>query len=492
MTDALSAEAGVVDVAAAVRSRRVSVAAVVDTALERVRIANPVLNAFVAVAAERARAHARSLDDAIARGEEIGPLAGVPFAVKAMIDVQSLTTTAGSRLHVDDAPASRDADVVSNLERAGAVCLGALNMDELGMGGTTENALFGPTRNPHDLACTPGGSSGGSAAAVAGRLVPLSVGGDGLGSIRLPASLCGVYGLRPTRGRVCARGTLGSANTLSALGPLARSADDLAAGFAAMAGGDLDPATLARSDRAGLRFAVAGGYFRDGLGADAAEAVAIAASALEVTDEVEYPEAQRARAAAILINAAESAPPQLANLRRRPGDFDPNTRDRFLAHALMPAAWYLHAMRFRAWHTRARACAIGAIRRDPASCDALHGAGDRYPRPDDRGRGAADRSGTRNVRATARTHRLPGVGGSDRATGQASDRRATARRTAPGGRFALRREASGNTRSSPCRRSSQRSGRQPLSAAPVNHALPRAYSASTSGPVNWGMSRLTV
>jgi AtzE family amidohydrolase len=351
MTDALSAEAGVVDVAAAVRSRRVSVAAVVDTALERVRIANPVLNAFVAVAAERARAHARNLDDAIARGEEIGPLAGVPFAVKAMIDVQSLTTTAGSRLHVDDAPASRDADVVSNLERAGAVCLGALNMDELGMGGTTENALFGPTRNPHDLACTPGGSSGGSAAAVAGRLVPLSVGGDGLGSIRLPASLCGVYGLRPTRGRVCARGTLGSANTLSALGPLARSADDLAAGFAAMAGGDLDPATLARSDRAGLRFAVAGGYFRDGLGAGAAEAVAIAASALEVTDEVEYPEAQRARAAAILINAAESAPPQLANLRRRPGDFDPNTRDRFLAHALMPAAWYLHAMRFRAWHT---------------------------------------------------------------------------------------------------------------------------------------------
>ena len=147
---------------------------------------------------------------AIAAGQKVGPLAGVPFGVKAMIDVAGLTTSAGSALHANDPVAGHDAAVVRQLEAAGAVCVGALNMDEFGMGGTTENARFGSTRNPHDPTRTAGGSSGGSAAAVAAGILPVTLGGDGLGSIRLPASLCGVYGLRPTRGTVSAEGLLGS------------------------------------------------------------------------------------------------------------------------------------------------------------------------------------------------------------------------------------------------------------------------------------------
>ncbi len=150
---------------------------------------------------QRVRSNERSASTRQRRaGTPLGELAGVPFGVKAMIDVAGLTTTGGSALYRNAAAATRDAVVVRKLEAAGAVCVGAHNMDEFGMGGTTENACFGPTRNPHDLARTPGGSSGGSAAAVAAGMVPIAIGSDGLGSIRLPASLCGVFGLRPTRG----------------------------------------------------------------------------------------------------------------------------------------------------------------------------------------------------------------------------------------------------------------------------------------------------
>jgi aspartyl-tRNA(Asn)/glutamyl-tRNA(Gln) amidotransferase subunit A len=343
MNAALRADATAASVARAV-CEGLSARAVVDAALDRIAARNPLLNAFTAVAAERARGRANALDDARDRGETLGRLAGVPFGVKAMIDFAGIGTTAGSAIHRYAPPAQRDAAVVRRLEAEGAICVGTLNMDEFGMGGTTENACFGTTRNPHDPARTPGGSSGGCAAAVAAGLVPLAIGSDALGSIRLPASLCGVYGLRPTRGTVDAHGVLGSQGSITTLGPLARSAADIALCH------DVLSETLDSANGRGLRLAAAGGYFRERLDADALDALERALRALGVTRVADFPQARRARAASTLVNASESATDKLDLLRTRLEDFDPATRDRFLAHALLPAQWYFAAQRFRRWH----------------------------------------------------------------------------------------------------------------------------------------------
>lgn len=336
-------------IARAVAGGTLTATAAVEDALARITAHNDVLNAFTDVTAARARARAAAIDAAIARGERVGPLAGVPFAVKAMIDVAGIATTAGSSLFRDAPAATRDAEVVRRLEAADAICVGALNMDELGLGGTTENATFGATRNPHDLTRTAGGSSGGSAAALAAGLVPLTLGGDALGSIRLPASLCGVYGLRPTRGSVPDDGVLGSGSSLSTLGPLARTVDDMRAALAVMTGRVPVPHTRG----AGLRLARVGGELAEQVSDDAREALALVADALHVERAVEWPDAARARSAAMLVNCCESASGKLELLRTRLRDFDPATRDRFLAHALLPAQWHLAAQRFRRWHAAA-------------------------------------------------------------------------------------------------------------------------------------------
>ena len=340
-------------IAAAVRSGEVTVAAVIDAALERIALHDSAINAFIALIPERARARSRQLDALHRSGAPFGPLAGVPFGVKAMIDVAGITTTAGSAIYRDAPASARDADVVRALEAAGAVCVGALNMDEFGMGGTTENSCFGPTRNPHDLSRTPGGSSGGAAAALAAGIVPLTVGGDGLGSIRLPASLCGVFGLRPTRGVVSDIGVLGAGGSISTLGPMARNVNDLALTHRVLCG-DTDAhrrgGDALTAGIAGLRLGIAAGYFGENMDSDARDAVERVAKALSITRSVAFPEPRRARSAAIVINAAESATDKLHLLRTRLDGFDPGTADRFLAHALLPAQWYLQAQRFRAWH----------------------------------------------------------------------------------------------------------------------------------------------
>ena len=359
MSDALREDASASAIAAAVRAGTACASAVLEAALARIAARDPAINAFTAVAAARARARAAALDAAHAAGVPLGPLAGVPFGVKAMIAIAGQTTSAGSALHADDPPATHDAFVVRQLEAAGAVCVGALNMDEFGMGGTTENARFGATRNPHDPARTAGGSSGGSAAAVAAGILPLTLGGDGLGSIRLPASLCGIYGLRPTRGAVSAQGLLGAGGSISTVGPLARTARDIALCHDALCHDALcggRPAARRTVDTleegvAGLRLARAGGYFAEGLDADATEALERATDALQIAETVDFPEPRRARAAAMLVHTSESAVGKLDLLRTRLDGFDPLTRERFLAHALLPAQWYLHAQRFRRWHT---------------------------------------------------------------------------------------------------------------------------------------------
>jgi aspartyl-tRNA(Asn)/glutamyl-tRNA(Gln) amidotransferase subunit A len=229
---------------------------------------------------------------------------------------------------------------------------------------TGENAHDGPSRNPHDLARMTGGSSGGSAAAVAGGLVPFALGSDTNGSIRVPASLCGLFGLKSTYGRLSRARTFPFVGSLDHVGPLARSARDLALAYDAMQGHDEDdpvcarrpvePALLALTrGTAGVRIAVAGGYFRRGAMPESLAAVDRVAQALAASREIEIPEAARARAAAFVITTAEGASLHLERLRTRANDYDPAVRDRLISGALVPAALVERAQKFRRWY-RAR------------------------------------------------------------------------------------------------------------------------------------------
>jgi AtzE family amidohydrolase len=353
-----------VETAALVGAGAVTAREVAEAALAGIAAGNPRLNAFTTVTADRALEEAAAIDAARARGEPLPPLAGAPYAVKNLFDLAGVVTTAGSRIEREKRPAAGDAFLVRRLHAAGALCLGALNMDEYAYGFTTENAHDGPCRNPHDLARSAGGSSGGSGAAVAGGLVPLSLGSDTNGSIRVPASLCGIFGLKPTYGRLSRGGTFPFVASLDHLGPFARTVADLAAAFDALQGRDpadpaqgpwsVEPVTpLLGQGADGIRTAVADDHFARNGHAEAFEAVAAVASALGTTRRVTIPEAERGRAAAFVITAAEGANLHLQDLVARAQDFDPATRDRFLAGSLIPATWVVQAQRFRAWY-RAR------------------------------------------------------------------------------------------------------------------------------------------
>ncbi|MCE2658030.1 MAG: AtzE family amidohydrolase [Rubrivivax sp.] len=333
--------------------------AAIQHSLRQIRATDGQVNAFTAVLAERALRRAEQVD----AGAVGGPLAGVPFAVKNLFDLQGLPTLAGSAIEREAAPAARDAVLVRRLEAAGAVCVGALNMDEYAYGFTTENSHVGPTRNPHDLSRLSGGSSGGSAAAVAAGQVPLTLGSDTNGSIRVPASLCGVFGLKPTFGRLPRSGSYPFVASLDHLGPFARSVADLALAYDVMQGPDADdPAQVARplepthgllaQGADGLRIGVLGGWFRQMAQPAALAAVDRCAAALHAHQTVTWPEVDRARAAAFLITNAEGATLHLPDLKRRAQDFEPLSRDRFLAGALLPAAWVLKAQRLRHWFAR--------------------------------------------------------------------------------------------------------------------------------------------
>jgi 1-carboxybiuret hydrolase len=346
------------EIAAAVTERRSTAAAVIDACLARIERLNQVLNAFTTVTADRARAKAAALDAAIAAGAQPGPLAGVPFAVKNLIDVAGLPTLAGSKINRDHQPAMVDAPLVSRLEAAGAILVGALNMGEYAYDFTGENAHDGPSRNPHDIAHMTGGSSGGSGSAVGGGLVPVALGSDTNGSIRVPSSFCGVFGLKPTYGRLTRAGSFPLVSSLDHLGPFARCVVDLAASYDAIQG--FDPADAACVDRAaepvtglldsgigGLRIASAGGYFRTGASPEALAALDEVAAALGANQTITIPDAQRARSAAYIITTTEGAALHLQRLRTRPDDFDADVRDRLIAGALVPAAAVVQAQKFR-------------------------------------------------------------------------------------------------------------------------------------------------
>lgn len=334
---------------------------VIEAALGRIAQHDSVLNAFTDVTADRARAKAKAIDAAIAAGKTVGPLAGVPFAVKNLFDVQGLATRAGSKINRGLKPSARDATLVERMEAAGAVLVGALNMGEYAYDFTGENVHDGPSRNPHDPTRMSGGSSGGSGSAVGGGLVPIALGSDTNGSIRVPSSFCGIFGLKPTYGRLSRARSFPFVFSFDHLGPFARSVSDLALAYDAMQGPDaadgacttrpVEPATPSlMQDIGGLRVMIAGGYFQQNLFPEAVEAVARVAKALGATQTVEIPEAARARAAAYVITTAEGASLHLERLRKRPNDFDPAVRDRLVAGAMIPAPFVDKAQKFRTWY----------------------------------------------------------------------------------------------------------------------------------------------
>ena len=348
------------DISAAFASGQANAASIVESALARIRARDPLFNSFTAVTEERARLRAQALDDARARRQLVPPLAGVPFAVKNLFDITGLPTVAGSKINRDGPPATRDATLIERLEAAGAILVGALNMGEYAYDFTGENVHDGPARNPHDLARMTGGSSSGSAAAVAGGLVPFALGSDTNGSIRVPSSLCGLFGLKPTYGRLSRARTFPFSASFDHVGPLARSARDLAITYDAMQGYDADDPVCAERnadpvtpvlDRglAGLRVAVAGGYFKC-RAAEPVYAIDRIAAALGANRDIEIPEAERARSAAYIITASEAASVHLPRLRTRAKDFDPATRDRLIAGAMLPASLVTKAQKFRRWY----------------------------------------------------------------------------------------------------------------------------------------------
>jgi AtzE family amidohydrolase len=360
------------EIAAAVRARKLSARDVTEAALARIAAHDPKLNAFTAVTAEWARAKAAAIDAQLASGGDPGPLAGVPFAVKNLFDIAGIPTLAGSSINRSHPPAAADATLISRLEAQGAVLVGALNMGEYAYDFTGENSHYGASRNPHDLSRMSGGSSGGSGTAAAAGMVPITLGSDTNGSIRVPSSLCGLFGLKPTYGRLSRAGTFPFVGSLDHLGPMARSTADLALAYDAMRGSDSrDPACAdvpampllpeLQKGIEGLRIARAGGYFQQPAHPEAHAAVDAVANALGVTEKVDVPGAAEARAAAYLITMSEGAALHLNRLRTDHHHFDPDVRDRLIAGAMIPGAWVTRAQTYRRQFQARMAALFGEV-----------------------------------------------------------------------------------------------------------------------------------
>ena len=301
-----------------------------DAALDRIARVDPALHAFLHVAGERARQEARRWDDRYARGADgLPPLAGLPVALKDNLCTQAIPTTAGSRILDGWAP-PYDAAVVERLRAAGAVLIGKTNLDEFAMGSSTENSAFGPTRNPWDRTRVPGGSSGGSAAAVAAGLVPLALGSDTGGSIRQPAGFCGVVGLKPTYGRVSRYGLIAFASSLDQIGPMSRCVEDAALLLGVLAGRDARDSTTAdapvpdfpaalKGGVQGLRIGLPREAFGEGLTGEVGEVVTRAADTLRdlgaTLVEIELPTIAYALPTYYLIATSEAS----TNLARYDG-----------------------------------------------------------------------------------------------------------------------------------------------------------------------------
>jgi aspartyl-tRNA(Asn)/glutamyl-tRNA(Gln) amidotransferase subunit A len=320
---------GAVELRRRVVSREVSCEEVARAHLDRIAAADPAVDAFLAVTADRALDRARALDARLRADDAAPALAGVPLAVKDVLHIEGLPTTCASRILEGYRPPFT-ATAVERLEAAGAIVVGKTNMDEFAMGSSTENSAYRPTRNPWDPARVPGGSSGGSAVAVAARMAAVALGTDTGGSIRQPAAFCGVVGLKPTYGRVSRYGLVAFGSSLDQVGPLARSVEDVALAAAPLFGPDPHDATsvtrpagdlrsAVSRDAAGLRVGVPRAFLERGVEpgtmARFEEALAALASAGAILVDVELPHLRYAVAAYYLVATAEAS----SNLARYDG-----------------------------------------------------------------------------------------------------------------------------------------------------------------------------
>jgi len=322
-------ELSAVDLVAALRQGDLTAVECATAFLDRIDAGNGAINAFLAVDREGALARAADIDARRRSGRPVGPLAGLPVALKDVLCTVDMPTTCASRMLAGYRP-PYDADVVERLRRADAVFLGKTNMDEFAMGGSNENSAFGPVRNPWDLSRAPGGSSGGSAACVAADMAPAAIGSDTGGSIRQPAGLCGITGLKPTYGRVSRRGLVAFASSLDQIGPMARSAADCALIMETIAGHDPGDSTslatevprygqLLDKPLTGVRIGRVPEHFAEGLDPEVArgveEAFAVLEAAGATVHEVRLPHARYGIPTYYLIAPCEAS----SNLARYDG-----------------------------------------------------------------------------------------------------------------------------------------------------------------------------
>lgn len=313
------------ELSALLREKKVSATEIAKASLARIAAVEPTVDAYLTVTEEKALADAAAIDAKIAAGEELGALAGIPIAIKDNICTKNVKTTCASKMLGDFVP-PYEATVMERLNKAGVVLTGKVNMDEFAMGGSCENSFFKATKNPWDPTRVPGGSSGGSAAAVAACEVPFSLGSDTGGSVRCPASFCGIVGLKPTYGAVSRYGVVAFASSLDQIGPMARTVDDVELLFSTICGRDPRDATShqytyekAARDLKGLRIGLPKEYFGEGITAEVKAAVLKGVKQLEVLGasvvEISLPSTDYALSAYYIISSAEAS----SNLARYDG-----------------------------------------------------------------------------------------------------------------------------------------------------------------------------
>jgi aspartyl-tRNA(Asn)/glutamyl-tRNA(Gln) amidotransferase subunit A len=351
------------EIAARVSSHAVSAVDVAEATLARIGQHDKRLNSFVRVVPDAALEEARDVDDSVRAGRPLGPLAGVPVALKDLIDLAGIPTTAGAHRIFHRTPTT-DAPVVTRLRAAGAVIVGKTGLHEFAYGVTNINPHTGPVRNPWDLARIPGGSSGGSGAAVAAGLVAAALGTDTGGSIRIPAALCGVTGLKPTFGRVPVAGVIPLSWTMDHVGPLTRTAEDAAILLSVLAQA---PEVIPEVSRgiAGLRLGVPEEFFWEELDRDVEACCRDAVRALTFAGGIlrpaVFPRAAECGAAAAVILAAEAAAYHERHLRERPDAYGEDVRVRLDRGLFLSAADYLVAQRARAFLTCEAARALESV-----------------------------------------------------------------------------------------------------------------------------------
>jgi aspartyl-tRNA(Asn)/glutamyl-tRNA(Gln) amidotransferase subunit A len=344
----------ILEMADALRAKKVSSLELTNHALEKIALDNSRLNTFITVTADQARARASAMDAELSHGIDRGPLHGIPIAHKDLVYTKGVRTTGGSKILKDFIP-DFDADIAVNLDKAGSVMVGKTNLHEFAYGITSTNPHFGAVRNPWDVDRIPGGSSGGSAAAVAIGMVPMATGTDTGGSIRIPSSFCGTTGLKPTFGLISKRGVMPLGWTMDHMGPIAATVRDAAVSFHAMAGvanGYVPPKHV---DIKGLRIGLPVNYYFDQLDLEVAESIrkavqTAAALGARIVD-IKVPDIHAMNIVGRVLLLAEATATHHADLGRR-ADIGPDVMTLLDQGRLIRATDYVDAQRLRRKYLR--------------------------------------------------------------------------------------------------------------------------------------------